>query len=172
MHPTPLCLLIESPNTWASVDERLTRFNKHLELSTRILEGEEKKVLDDDVDEHEKPSALLKECQKQGRQWFHFILLCGINGPTCVPFVKLREETADWDELVSAVLEDKIKAFVQKKVADLQTSEILRVTYPKVVSCEEIESKQSTYLHELYEFRSLPLAGNDFLRSRRNPVLT
>ncbi|KAI3342712.1 hypothetical protein F4824DRAFT_485618 [Ustulina deusta] len=127
VHPTPLCLLIESPNTWASVDERLTRFNKHLELSTRILEGEEKKVLDDDVDEHEKPSALLKECQKQGRQWFHFILLCGINGPTCVPFVKLREETADWDELVSAVLEDKIKAFVQKKVADLQTSEILRL---------------------------------------------
>ncbi|KAI3331425.1 hypothetical protein HD806DRAFT_518450 [Xylariaceae sp. AK1471] len=123
VHSTPSWLLIESPNAWPSVDKRLARFNKNLELFTRILEEEEQKVIDDDVHEDEKPSALLRECQKQGRQWFHFILLRGFNGPSCVPFIKLREETADWDELVSAIPEDKIKAFVQKKVVDLQKYE-------------------------------------------------
>ncbi|KAI8946441.1 hypothetical protein F4801DRAFT_61795 [Xylaria longipes] len=123
VHSTPSWLLIESPNAWPSVDERLARFNQHLELYTRILEEEEQKVLGNDIREDEKPSALLRECQKQGRQWFHFILLRGFNGPSCVPFVKLREETADWDELVSAIPEDKIEAFVRKKVADLQTYE-------------------------------------------------
>ncbi|TGJ85061.1 hypothetical protein E0Z10_g3675 [Xylaria hypoxylon] len=123
VHSTPSWLLIESPNNWPSVDEKLVRFNKYLELYTRILEEEEQKVLGDNVREDEKPSVLLRECQRQGRQWFHFILLRGFNGPSCVPFVKLREETADWDELVSAIPEDKIKAFVQKKVADLQRYE-------------------------------------------------
>ncbi|KAJ2985237.1 hypothetical protein NUW58_g5643 [Xylaria curta] len=124
VHSTPSWLLIESPNAWSSVDERLARFNKHLELYTRILEEEEQKVLGNDVREDERPSALLRECQKQGRQWFHFILLRGFNGPSCVPFLKLREETPDWDELVSAIPEDKIKSFVQKKVAELQKYEM------------------------------------------------
>ncbi|KAI1741707.1 hypothetical protein F4680DRAFT_414809 [Xylaria scruposa] len=123
VYSTPSWLLIESPNTWPSIDEKLVRFNKHLELYTRILEEEEKKVLGDDIREDEKPSVLLKECQKQGRQWFHFILLRGFNGPTCVPFTKLREETADWDELASAIPGDKIEAFVQKKMADLERYE-------------------------------------------------
>ncbi|KAI1758245.1 hypothetical protein F4782DRAFT_477124 [Xylaria castorea] len=123
VYSTPSWLLIESPNAWPSVDENLARFNKHLRLYARILAEEEKKVLGDDIREDEKPSTLLRESQKQGRQWFHFILLRGFNGPSCVPFVKLREETADWDELVSDIPEDEIKAFVKKKVADLQTYE-------------------------------------------------
>ncbi|KAI1425980.1 kinase-like domain-containing protein [Xylaria sp. FL1777] len=123
VHSTPSWLLIESPNTWPAVDERLARFNRYLELYTRILEEEEQKSLGYNVCEDERPSSLLRECQKHGRQWFHFILRRGFNGPTCVPFVKLREETEDWDELVSAVPEEEIEAFVQKKVADLQTYE-------------------------------------------------
>ncbi|KAI0553959.1 hypothetical protein F4679DRAFT_580128 [Xylaria curta] len=90
------------------------------DLYTRTLEEEEKEVLGDDIREDEKPSVLLKECQKQGHQWFHFILLRGFNGPTCAPFTKLLEETADWNELVYAIPEDKNEAFVQKKVADLE----------------------------------------------------
>jgi hypothetical protein len=75
------------------------------------------------VPEDDKPSVLLRECQKLGRQWFHFLLLRGFNGPDYVPFVKLREETEDCDKLVSAIPKEEIKAFVQKKVADLQTYE-------------------------------------------------
>lgn len=123
VYSTPSWLLIESPNAWPSVDKRLARFNRNLKLFTRILEEEEQKVISADAREDEKPSAILRECQKQGRQWFHFILLRGFNGPTCVPFVKLQEETADWDELVSAIPEDEINDFVQKKVADLQIYE-------------------------------------------------
>ncbi|KAI1120312.1 hypothetical protein F5Y10DRAFT_134548 [Nemania abortiva] len=123
VHSTPSWLLIESPNAWPSVDERLVRFNKHLELYTRILEEEERRVLGEDIREDEKPSALLRECQKEGCQWFHFILMRGFNGPSCVPFIKLREETADWDELVSAIPEHETEAFVQQKVEHLQTYE-------------------------------------------------
>ncbi|XXG99424.1 hypothetical protein Hte_005763 [Hypoxylon texense] len=123
VYSTPSWLLIESPNAWPLVDKRLARFNKNLELYTRILEEEEQKVIGTDVREDEKPSAMLRECQKQGRQWFHFILLRGFNGPTCVPFIKLREETADWDDLASAIPEDEIDKFVQKKVKDLQIYE-------------------------------------------------
>ncbi|KAF5013358.1 hypothetical protein FDECE_635 [Fusarium decemcellulare] len=120
---TPTWLVIESPNAWASVDERLGRFQKHLELYTRILEEEELKILGGGVTEDQKPSTMLRACQKDGRQWFHFIMLRGFNGPTCVPFVKLREETEDWDELVAAIPEEDINSFVQKKMADLQKYE-------------------------------------------------
>ncbi|KAI0097480.1 hypothetical protein GGR51DRAFT_540809, partial [Nemania sp. FL0031] len=119
----PLWLLIQSPSIWSCIDERLVRFNKHLELYTRLLEEEEEKILGDDVCEDERPSVLLRECQKQGRQWFHIILLDPFNGPNCVPFLKLREETADWDELVSAIPEDEIKVFVEKKMAELKAYE-------------------------------------------------
>lgn len=121
VNSTPTWLVIESPNAWGSVDERLARFNKHLELYTRVLEEEELKILGDGVDQ--KPSTILRACQKAGRQWFHFIILRGFNGPTCVPFVKLREETKDWDELVAAIPEQDINSFVQKKMADLQRYE-------------------------------------------------
>ncbi|KAM0812778.1 hypothetical protein AB5N19_12769 [Seiridium cardinale] len=120
---TPSWLLIESPNAWPSVDKRFARFQKNLELFTRILKEEEEKVLGTDVPEDETPSGILGECQKQGRQWFHHLLLRGFNGPNCVPFIKLREETEDWDKLVSAIPEEDIEAFVEKKVADLQTYE-------------------------------------------------
>ncbi|KAK7418114.1 hypothetical protein QQZ08_011369 [Neonectria magnoliae] len=116
---TPTWLVIESPNAWTSVDERLARYNKHLELYTRLLEEEEPKILGDGVAEDQKASAMLRACQKDGRQWFHFIILRGFNGPTCVPFAKLREETKDWDELVAAIPEEDINSFVQKKMADL-----------------------------------------------------
>lgn len=119
---TPFWLLIESPNAWTSIDKRFARFQENLELFTRILKEEEENVLGA-VPENEKPSALLGECQKHGRQWFHFLLRRGFNGPNCVPFVKLREETEDWDKLVSAISKEEIEAFVQKKVADLQTYE-------------------------------------------------
>lgn len=120
---TPSWLLIESPNAWPYIDRRFARFQKHLELYSRILEEEEQKVLGLNVLEDEKPSALLRECQKQGRQWFHLLLLRDFNGPDCVPFVKLQEATEDWDILVSAIPEEEIEAFVQEKVADLQTYE-------------------------------------------------
>lgn len=120
---TPSWLLIETSNAWPSIDGRFARFQRHLELYSRILEEEEQKVLGVDVLEDEKPSVLLRECQKQGRQWFHLLLLRGLNGPDCVPFVKLLEETEDWDTLVSTIPEEEIEAFVQKKVADLQTYE-------------------------------------------------
>lgn len=116
---TPTWLVIESPNAWASVDERLARYNKHLELYTRLLEEEEAKILGDGVAEDQKASTMLRACQKDGRQWFHFIILRGFNGPTCVPFAKLREETEDWDELVAAIPEEDINSFVQKKMAGL-----------------------------------------------------
>lgn len=120
---TPTWLVIESPNAWSSVDKRLVRFNKHLELFTRILKEEELKTLGDDIPEDQRPSALLRACQKNGLQWFHFILLRGFNGPTCVPFVKLREETEDWDELAAAIPDGDIDAFVQRKMTDLQKYE-------------------------------------------------
>lgn len=123
VNSTPAWLVIESPNAWASVDERLARFNKHLELYTQILEEEEPKVLGDGVSKGQKPSTMLHACRKDGRQWFHFIILRGFNGPTCVPFIKLREETKDWDELVAAIPEEDIDCFVQKKMADLQKYE-------------------------------------------------
>lgn len=117
---TPTWLLIESPNAWGSIDERLARFNRHLELYTRIMVEEEPKILGEGVPEDQKPSTLLRACQKGGRQWFHFIMLRGFNGPTCVPFIKLREETEDWDELVAAIPAEDVDAFVQKKMTDLQ----------------------------------------------------
>ncbi|KAI5864632.1 hypothetical protein GGS23DRAFT_457488 [Durotheca rogersii] len=123
VNSTPTWLLIQSPNAWASVDERLTRFNWHLELYTRILEEEEPKILGDGIVADQKPSTMLRACQEDGRQWFHFIILRGFNGPTCVPFVKLREETRDWDKLAAAVPEEDINSFVQKKMADLQKYE-------------------------------------------------
>ena len=120
---TPTWLLIESPHVWASVDDRLARYNAHLELYTRLLKEEELKILGDGVAKDQKPSTMLRACQKDGRQWFHLIILRGFNGPTCVPFVKLREETKDWDELVAAISEEDINSFVQKKMADLQKYE-------------------------------------------------
>ncbi|KAI1820752.1 hypothetical protein F4861DRAFT_533465 [Xylaria intraflava] len=116
VHSTPSWLLIETPNTWSSIDERLARFNRHLDLYTKILEEEEERGFP-----HEKtPSALLRESREEGRQWFHFLLLRGFNGPGHVPFLKLREATADWDDLAAAVPEDEIEAFVRKKVAELK----------------------------------------------------
>ena len=92
-------------------------------MYTRILEEEELNLLGHDTAEDQKPSIMLRACQKDGRQWFHFIILRGFNGPICVPFVKLRGETNDWDELVAAVPEEDIHSFIQKKMADLQQSE-------------------------------------------------
>jgi hypothetical protein len=123
VNSTPTWLVIESPNAWASVDGRLARFNKHLELYTRILEEQESIILGDSVPKDRKPSRVLRECQKDGRQWFHFIILRGFNGPTCVPFTKLREETKDWDELVAAIPEEDINVFVEKKMEDLRKYE-------------------------------------------------
>ncbi|KAF4980844.1 hypothetical protein FZEAL_3242 [Fusarium zealandicum] len=121
--PRPGQFHAQSPNAWASVDERLARFQQHLELYTRILEEEELKILGYGITEDQKPSTMLRACQKDGRQWLHFIILRGFNGPTCVPFVKLREETKDWDELAAAIPEEDISSFVKKKMADLQKYE-------------------------------------------------
>ncbi|KPA35838.1 phosphotransferase enzyme family protein [Fusarium langsethiae] len=121
VHSTPSWLLIESPNAWSSVDERLVRFNQHLDLYSRILAEEERKILGEEFDEGRKPSSILQACQEDGRQWFHMIILRGFNGPACVPFTKLREQTKDWDELVSAIPEEDIESFVSKKMADLRT---------------------------------------------------
>ncbi|OBS25875.1 hypothetical protein FPOA_06409 [Fusarium poae] len=119
----PSWLLIESPNAWSSVDKRLARFNRHLELYSRILMEEEPKILGEGVDQDRKPSAILRACQEDGHQWFHMIILRGFNGPTCVPFMKLREQTKDWDELVSAIPEEEIESFVSNKMADLRKYE-------------------------------------------------
>ncbi|OIW22986.1 hypothetical protein CONLIGDRAFT_694359 [Coniochaeta ligniaria NRRL 30616] len=124
VNSTPTWLLIQSPNAWASVDQRLDRFKKHLELFTRILEEEETSVLGDDTPEDQRPSQLLKACQNHGRQWFHFLILRGFNGPTCVPFTMLRKETEDWDELAATVRQKDIDAFVRKKMADLEAYDI------------------------------------------------
>ncbi|KAF7546380.1 hypothetical protein G7046_g9317 [Stylonectria norvegica] len=120
---TPTWLLIESPHVWASVDDRLARFNAHLELYTRLLEEEELKMLGEDIAQDQKPSTALRASQEDGRQWFHLLILRGFNGPTCVPFVKLREATSDWDELAAAISEEDINSFVQKKKAGLQMYE-------------------------------------------------
>ncbi|KPM36214.1 hypothetical protein AK830_g10355 [Neonectria ditissima] len=119
----PPWLLIESPHVWASVDDRLVRYNAHLELYTRLLEEEEIKILGDDTSEDQKPSTMLRLCQQNGRQWFHLIILRGFNGPTCVPFAKLIEETKDWNKLVAAIPKEDIDSFVQKKMADLKEYE-------------------------------------------------
>lgn len=115
----PSWLLIQSPNAWSSIDERVDRFNELLRLYSRILAEEEPKVLGEGFGKDRKPSRILEACQEGGRQWFHMILLRGFNGPTCVPFTKLREQTKDWDELASAIPEGEIESFVSKKMADL-----------------------------------------------------
>lgn len=107
---TPTWLVIESPNVWASVDERLVRFNKHLEIYTQMMEEEELKMLGEDVAEDQKPSKMLRTCQRDGCQWFHFIMLRGFDGPTSVPFIKLREETNHWHDLVAAITEEDTSA--------------------------------------------------------------
>ncbi|KAI1172663.1 hypothetical protein F4777DRAFT_495602 [Nemania sp. FL0916] len=146
-HSMPLWLLVEPPTVWTCVDDgTLTRFNEVLELYTRILKEEEQNVIGAHVNERAKPSALLKKDQEQGRQWFHCILIHGFNGPTCVPFVKLREETADWDELAAAVPEDEITAFVEKKCADLQTYKM---------QLAETEERYKVALHEEWELEDL-----------------
>ncbi|KAG5775173.1 hypothetical protein H9Q73_011159 [Fusarium xylarioides] len=117
---TPWWLLIESPNVWSYIDKRLDRFNRLLELYSRILAEEEPKILGEGFDEDRKPSTMLQACEEDGRQWFHMILRRGFNGPASVPFIKLREQTKDWDELASAIPEEEIEAFVSKKMADLQ----------------------------------------------------
>ncbi|KAI0409444.1 hypothetical protein F4802DRAFT_543958 [Xylaria palmicola] len=74
-----------------------------------------RKVLGNAAGGNEKPLVLLREGRKQRRRWFHFILLCGVNGLSCVPFVKLCRKTADWDELVSAEPDNETKAFTQSR---------------------------------------------------------
>jgi hypothetical protein len=123
VHSTPTWLLIQTPNAWASIDQRLDRFNKHLELFERILEEEERSIFGDNIPESQKPSTFLKVSQDHGRQWFYFIILRGFNGPTCVPFTMLRQETKDWDELVAAIPQRDIDLFVQRKMADLAAYE-------------------------------------------------
>jgi len=44
----------------------------------------------------------------------------GFNGPGHVPFVRPREETPDWVELVAAIPKDQIDTLVRKKLADLE----------------------------------------------------
>ncbi|KAM5347251.1 hypothetical protein ACJ41O_010256 [Fusarium nematophilum] len=123
VNSTPTWLLIESPNAWGWIDERLARFEKHLAIFSRILLEDEPKILGNDFPVEQKPSTMLRACQEDGRQWFHFILLRGFNGPSYVPFVKLREETKDWDELTAAIPEADIHRFVQKKMQDLKKYE-------------------------------------------------
>jgi hypothetical protein len=123
VNSTPSWLVIQSPHIWATVDDRLTRFNKHLEIYTRILEEEEPKILMNSIHDDHKPSKILRATQEKGLQWFHTLILRGFNGPTCVPFIKLQEKTQDWDRLASAIPEEDIDLFVKKKMNDLKEYE-------------------------------------------------
>jgi hypothetical protein len=60
-----------------------------------MLEEEQLKILGEGVAQNQRPSTKLRACQKDGHQWFQFIILRGFIGPTCVPVVELREETND-----------------------------------------------------------------------------
>ena len=67
---TPPWLWIQSPNARASVDGRLARFNKHLELYTRLLKEEGLKILGEDIAEHHKPRPCCVRARKMGASGF------------------------------------------------------------------------------------------------------
>ena len=115
----PHWLLLDSPNYWFKDDNSVaTRYEKSLEMFLRILEEEEGAILRD-VPLLERPSALMRECKEDGRMWFHCIIRQGFNGPDMLVWELLRVATPDFDQLVKAVSEEKITAFVKEKMAAL-----------------------------------------------------
>lgn len=116
----PRWLLMQSPNTWSESDERLTEYNRYLDMYLRILEDEEDAYHCEGVFPEDRPSALMRQCRTNGRMWFHHIIWEGFNGPTHVPFEQLRTAIPDFDELIATVPTKEVDAFVETKMRDLE----------------------------------------------------
>ncbi|KAK1765052.1 hypothetical protein QBC33DRAFT_572028 [Phialemonium atrogriseum] len=110
--------IVATPNTWSESDERLTKYNRYLDIYLQILE-EEENAYGDDVPTEDRPSALMRQCKTDGRMWLHHIVWEGFNGPTHVPFEQLRVAVPDFDKLLAAVPKEKVDAFVETKMQDL-----------------------------------------------------
>lgn len=113
----PSWLCIESPNTWEAEQypERTERYMKYLDIWTRAVEEQEDEILGGGVEEKDRPSTIMKLARKGGAMWFYALVREGFNGPTCVPWEKLREELKDWRSLVAGIWRHKIDDFVSMK---------------------------------------------------------
>ncbi|KAE9964324.1 hypothetical protein BLS_008454 [Venturia inaequalis] len=114
----PRWLVFDRPNQWAYEDERLQRYIKYLDILIQALEKEEVDTSQDVAPMEERLSTMMKG-QKGGQMWFHHIIWEGFNGPTCVPFQKLRAAVPDFDELAAAIPEEEIDEFVKTKMQHL-----------------------------------------------------
>jgi len=118
----PRWLVFDRPNQWGEEDERLQRYSKYLDIFIQALEKEELDTSPVIAPMEERLSTMMKK-QTGGQMWFHHIILEGFNGPTCVPFQKLRAAVADFDQLVAAIPEGDVHEFVKTKMQHLNEYE-------------------------------------------------
>jgi len=109
----PHWLLLDSPNHWFEDDNSIaTRYEKSLEMFLKILEEEEGAMLKD-VPFVERLSGLMRECNEDGRMWFHCIIRQGFNGPDMLVWERLRAATPD------SVSDEKVNAFIKDNMVAL-----------------------------------------------------
>ncbi|KUJ09775.1 uncharacterized protein LY89DRAFT_276977 [Mollisia scopiformis] len=115
----PRWLLLQSPNEWGRDDEEVaTGYEKALQVFLEVLEEEERSTLQD-MPSTERLSALMRECNEDGHNWFHCIMRDGFNGPDRFVWQQLKAATPDFDQLASAVSEEMITAFIEEKMVAL-----------------------------------------------------
>ncbi|OBW63590.1 MAG: Uncharacterized protein AUREO_063440 [Aureobasidium pullulans] len=117
----PLWLLGQHPASWEDGvdDTRLSRYDKHLDILTRVIQEEEANVLSNgsgDDRRNQLPSVMLQRKRQNGSMWFYHIMQEAFNGPNSVPFCRLRESVSDFEELSAAVPQGEIEAFVRMKM--------------------------------------------------------
>lgn len=95
------------------------RYFKYLELSTRILEEEEEKLLDGKKKEL---SSLVKWSQTSGAMWLHMLLSSGFNDHHSFPFMQLRQHLGDTKWMTYGKEPENAEAFdvfAKRKVSQL-----------------------------------------------------
>lgn len=111
------------PACWekGSNDPRLSRYQHYLDILIKVMQEEETKL--PYMQGEELPSVLLRKRRQDGSMWFYHIMQEACNGPTTLPFDRLRASVPDYEELAAAVPKEETEAFVQMKLEHLKRYE-------------------------------------------------
>lgn len=115
----PLWLILSPPTGWSTCDERLERYERNLTIYQSILE-EEEKVFGYTNSIRGTPSSMVRHMKETGRGWFHQIIQRAFNGPSNVPFYKLKEAWDGFALLAKTIPSQEVDKFVETKMKELE----------------------------------------------------